>query len=392
MRRPGLSGDIWPDDIQELLLTAALLRGGRGSAAWSMVRPRIDLDYLPGELHRLMPLLSKGLTADGLDDPDLARLKGVYQFSWYRNTMLFNDAAEVLGELARAGIPTMLLRGAAIATAHRKDVGIRPMTDVDILVREVDLDRARLVAKRAGWLPLRSQQPLERRLAAAPVQNSSGRVIRIHWQPSPNLTMPGAAWDGVCERAEQLRFLDVDTTVPSRADHLVHTCVDGARANSGALLGWIVDAMALLSSSPGVLDWDAVVAEARRLRVTLIMSEGLRYLKDALDAEIPDTCLQALARTSTTTRDRLAHRLTFSTTARIPSAAEVAGRFTRLTADRRIAGVAAAAPEFLATLLDLERRRDVPAAALKKLARRTISPDPPLASLSKAGAGGTNQR
>ena len=69
MRRAGFTGDIWPDEIQELLLRAALLPGDAGVAAWAAVRPRIDVDHLPGELHRLMPLLSKALTAGGVDDP-----------------------------------------------------------------------------------------------------------------------------------------------------------------------------------------------------------------------------------------------------------------------------------------------------------------------------------
>jgi hypothetical protein len=33
MRRAGLTGDVWPDEIQELLLQAALLPGDAGAAA-----------------------------------------------------------------------------------------------------------------------------------------------------------------------------------------------------------------------------------------------------------------------------------------------------------------------------------------------------------------------
>ena len=105
MRRSGFTGDIWPDDVQQLLLQAALLPGVRGLGAWDAVRPRIDVDHLPGELHRLMPLLSRALTTSGVADPDLQRLKGVYQFSWYRNTMLFTDASGLVRRLNDAGIP-----------------------------------------------------------------------------------------------------------------------------------------------------------------------------------------------------------------------------------------------------------------------------------------------
>src|SRR5919112_2521171 len=107
VRRTGLTGDIWPDEIQELLLRAALLPPPAGAAAWAAARPRIDVDRLPGELHRLIPLLSKALAARGVEDPELPRLKGVYQYSWYRNQLLLADGAALVSALEAAGVSTM---------------------------------------------------------------------------------------------------------------------------------------------------------------------------------------------------------------------------------------------------------------------------------------------
>ncbi len=389
MRRPGFPGDIWPDEIQEMLLQAALRGDGRGSAAWSAVRPRIDVDLLPGELHRLMPLLSKTLTSSGVDDPDLARLKGVYQFSWYRNTMLFTEAAELLRRLSAVGIPTMVLRGAAIAIGYHRDAGTRAMNDMDVLVPPADLDRARSVARSVGWLPV-ATQPLERQIAAAPVRNSRGRLVRLHWLPSANLSMPGSPWDELWQRGATVRVRDTATLIPSAADHLVHACVDGARANSGSSLRWIADAMAILSVPAAQLNWEVVVAEARRLRVSLLLSDTLRYLQQTLDATVPPSALAALRKTPTNYRDRLGHGLSLHTTPRVASLAEVMGRFVRLTADMTVFQAVDALPDFATTVLNVEPGRTLPLVALKKVVRATLSPRPPLASLSKAGAATTS--
>ena len=385
MRRPGLPGDIWPDEIQELLLIAALRGDERGSAAWFAVRPRIDVDHLPGELHRLMPLLSKTLTVRGVDDPDLARFKGVYQFSWYRNTMLFTDAAELLRTLSSADIPTMLLRGAAIAIGYRRDVGIRAMNDMDVLVPPGELDRALSLARASGWHPPLAAQPLERRIAAAPVRNVDGRVVRLHWQPSANLSLQGSRWDELWQRAVPIRVRDTATYVPSAADHLVHACVDGARANSGSSLRWIADAMAILSAPSAELNWDVAVAEARRLRVSLLLSDALRYLQQTLDATVPQFALSALKNMPTSFRDRLAHRLSVTTTPRVASAGETLGRFLRLTADLKMLRAAAALPDFCASVVGVERDPGLPVIALKKVTQAVLSPTPPLASFSRAG-------
>jgi hypothetical protein len=385
MRRAGFTGDIWPDEIQELLLRAALLPGDAGASAWAAVRPRIDIDHLPGELHRLMPPLSKALTTQGVSDPELPRLKGVYQFSWYRNQLLFADGAALVGALEAAGVVTMLLRGAAMAVAyHGGDAGVRPMNDLDMLVRPGEIGRARRTAEAEGWRPVTGSESLERREKAAALRNDEGRVVRLHWEPSRNVLLPAAAWEPMWQRAADVTFHHTATRVPSAADHLVLACIDGARANSGSSLRWITDVIVLLRAAPD-LDWDVVVSQARSHRVSLLVGEALRYLVEVLHAEVPRDAVGRLAATPTRPRERLAHRLSLTTSPRVASAAEVLGRFIRLTADLPLPRAAATAPAFFEAMLGVQRHRDLPVAAARKAVRAVVSPNPPLASLSTAG-------
>jgi Uncharacterised nucleotidyltransferase len=385
MRRAGFTGDIWPDETQELLLRAALLPGRPGAAAWAAVRPRIDVDRLPGELHRLIPLLSKALAAHGVDDPDLPRLKGVYQFSWYRNQLLFGDADALLGALEAAGVATMLLRGGAMVAAHHRDAGVRPMNDLDMLARPAQLEHGRRVAAAAGWWPVAGSERYRRRDAALALRNVQGRVVRLHWRPSPNLQPPDPAQEPFWRRTVATTLQHTATRAPGAADHLVHACVDGARANSGSTLRWITD-VAMLLKDVSELDWEVVASEARRHRVSLLVAEALRYLVEALDAQVPPDAIATLAAAPTSPRERLAHRLSLTTTPRVPSAAEALGRFTRLTVDLPLPRAAAAAPAFLRDLLGVERRRDLPLALARKVVRAAAAPTPAPA-LAPAAAG-----
>jgi hypothetical protein len=391
MRRAGLTGDIWPDEVEELLLRAALQPGDPGVAAWAAVRPRIDVDRLPGELHRLIPLLARVLTARGVDDPELPRLKGVYQFSWYRNQLLFADAATLLAALQAAGVPTMLLKGAAMVVAYHGDAGVRPMNDLDVLVRPCHVEDGRRAAEAAGWWPVAGSEPLERREAAVTLRNRQGRVVCLHWRPSRNMSLPQAAGEPTWQRTVEVTFRHTATRVPNPADHLVQACIDGARANSGSTMRWITDVTVLVGAVPD-LDWDLVASEARRHHVSLLIAEALRYLVEALGAQVPRDAIGALAAAPTSPRDRVAHRLSLTTSPRVASAAEVLGRFTRLTADLPLARVAAAAPTFLQTLLGVERRRDLPVAVVRKAVRALVSPTAPLTALSTAGSAVTGRQ
>lgn len=389
MRRPGLAGDVWPDEVQELLLRAALLRDGAGARAWAAVRPRIDVDLLPGELHRLMPLLSRSLPAQGIDEPDLPRLKGVYQYSWYRNTTLFEAAAGLASALAADGRPAVALRGTAMTLAHHRDRGLRVLRDVDLLVRAEDLEPALQMAVAQGWRPMPAARRLERRRQAVWLTRRGGHVVCLHWSPTPALGFPPPASATFWQRTADVDLHGVRVRVPSPADHLVHTVADGARANSGSSLRWIVDVVTLLEE--GSVDWDVVASEARRCRLSALLADALDYVRTALERDVPAEVLRDLRRAPRNGRVLLAHRLSVTTTPWAPSAAEVLGRFLRLTADLTAYRAAAAFPDYLAAQLGVDRTGEVPRAAARKVAQVVRAPSTPAAAVSVAGRPGSSR-
>ena len=129
------AGNCWPTSAQRLLLRAVVLRGAEALAAWQRWTQAVDLDGLDAGSIRLLPQLYRSLEREGVRDPLMSRLKGVYRHTWYGNQLRLRDAAVVLGELSRRGIEPMLLKGAALTLLHYRDSGLRPMEDVAVLVR-----------------------------------------------------------------------------------------------------------------------------------------------------------------------------------------------------------------------------------------------------------------
>src|SRR5262245_12445960 len=112
-----------------------MLQDVESLTAWRRTTHMADLDRLdPGSI-RLLPLLYRRLERDGAQDEIARKLKGVYRHAWYGNQLRLRDAALVAGELRRRGTEPMLLKGAALTLLHYRDYGLRPMEDVDILVR-----------------------------------------------------------------------------------------------------------------------------------------------------------------------------------------------------------------------------------------------------------------
>ena len=116
--------------------TPAYTRGSPGA------RGPLARNRGPASRTTCFPLISRNLGAL-LPEPDRVDAQG-------RSTALRGSATSsssrgrlpALQSLAGAGIPTLLLKGAALAVASYPDPGSRTMEDVDILVPLEDADRA----------------------------------------------------------------------------------------------------------------------------------------------------------------------------------------------------------------------------------------------------------
>src|SRR5262245_20078562 len=93
----------WPTENQRLLLLAAIGTSADAEEAWLRWRSAVDIATLDAGSFRLLPLLYKNLSRRATDDPWMAKLKGVYRQSWYRNTLLFHRTAGILAALHDAG-------------------------------------------------------------------------------------------------------------------------------------------------------------------------------------------------------------------------------------------------------------------------------------------------
>jgi hypothetical protein len=66
----------------------------------------------------------------------MGQLKATYLANWAKNTHSRAELRRVLDVLKEQEIPVILLKGAALAEAVYGDVGLRPMSDLDLLVPE----------------------------------------------------------------------------------------------------------------------------------------------------------------------------------------------------------------------------------------------------------------
>jgi hypothetical protein len=286
------TGDCWPSNQQELLLDAVLFTGERSTSSWEKWAQSIDLDDVDTASHRLLPLLYKNLTAQGVEHEDMGRYKGVYKRTWYRNRLLLHKAEAVVDLLGRHGIETMLLKGIAQINAYYPDPATRSMNDIDILVPEAEVHRVIELIQENGWGTGLST-------AVSRIQFTHSVLFRdadhyefdLHWHMMEECCQPEAE-NSVWEHALPIQLGASQTRIPGHTDQLIHTLVHGLRWAPISPIRWVADSVILMRSVE--VDWDRLVERAQFCQVVVPVRLGLRYLAQRFDSPVPQDVLERL--------------------------------------------------------------------------------------------------
>ena len=109
--------------------------------------------------HKVTPLLRDVAGKLGSTCPPriIAMIKQESWLAKIRNTVLFETSARLLRAFAQQGIQFAMLKGAHIAPTVYEDIGLRPMGDIDILIRLRDF-----IAGEARSMPLPEFLSLDR--------------------------------------------------------------------------------------------------------------------------------------------------------------------------------------------------------------------------------------
>jgi hypothetical protein len=298
----------WPDREQELLLLAAIAAPARALPAWREWTRHFDIaeDRLDVGSYRLLPKVYRNLREHLGEDPQLARLEGLYKRNWYANQLAFESCARVLQALQDAGVEPLLLKGCPLALRYYADIGARPMNDIDLLVSPDEALEAARVLARLGWLPERGRTLSPSTLAHAHAhgfRRERGGELDLHWHVL-YFCQDEAVTRRFREAAVPLQLNRVATRTLCSADHLLSVCLHGLVWNEIPPMRWVVDAMLLVQNQQHPVDWQRLLEMGRACRGSLSLHAALSHLRERFEAPVPEFVLEELARTPTTRLER----------------------------------------------------------------------------------------
>ncbi len=305
-----------PDRLGTALLHAALDEPERAARAWAFARPQLDLalDAAPTEHHGLLPLVGRNL-GEHLPAADLELLEARTARTRARNEAHLAIASRWVALLELGGVSATLLKGVPLALRYYRDLGVRPMSDVDLLVPPEQATRALDLLEGAGWYDGggASRDTLERLHHGSGMLHGEGGSLDLHWRLSGFL-------DADFEpRVEPLRVGQHESRTLDRTDMLLHVVLHGAWYGSAASLRWVADAVTVLRAAADQgtpVDAARLAAVADRHRIGAILGAALEHLQQEHGATLPTGLVGELLGQRTSRRTRRRQRVvTTATTA-----------------------------------------------------------------------------
>ncbi|MFC1851963.1 nucleotidyltransferase family protein [candidate division CSSED10-310 bacterium] len=287
--------DGWPDEQQKLLLQCAFLtESSQVCHIWEQWQSHNNRSRIDHASRTILPIVLQNLLKHGANiDPALQKnIQKQYFHIYIHNQRLFKQAAKLIHQLHQAGFKTMVLKGAPLTLQYYNKLGLRFMSDVDILIpTHQALDCIAFMSKLA-WKPV-SRKPEKFSVDYVTVSHGhefhhpDGRKIDLHWHVLHECCRPDSDID-FWDAAIPINFSGTNTNALNPADQLLHICVHSARFGSSIPLRSLVDVLIILNQSPIDLDWIRLLSQAKKRKLILPVRETLFYVLKYLNATIPE--------------------------------------------------------------------------------------------------------
>jgi len=280
-----------------------------------ILRPDLDWDRFIEDSckHGVAPLIYLNFRKidselDVIPNQVLLRLKSAYYSNLRYNTLLFRELKKILDAFKSEGIQVIVLKGAALAELIYKNIALRPMSDIDILVKRKDLptvDRilSQLQYSSSSYTPPSSQWHVKGWVEHIPpyvkIDDITIRVeihldIATHYEANIRAIDSSRAW----ENALPATIAGIDNVLVLPLEELlIRLCLHASKhiySGREGILMWWCDIAEVEKSYRGKIDWEYITRISKEYRIQAPVYHSLNFAREWLDAVIPENVLREL--------------------------------------------------------------------------------------------------
>ncbi len=221
-------------------------------------------------------------------------LAAAYHTTAAQNTLQLNDLAHVLDLLAAEGVAVVVLKGAALIEGLYRNAAVRPMEDVDLLVRPEALPRAikilsdvcgvpALSPNQIGALVEREREMVFSKPGAPPI------IFDLHWQALDSPYQPHARFtDWLWKNGQPFQLGNRAALMLDRQALVLHLCGHRVIDPGRRTLLWLYDIASAVFHYRGDMDWDGLIDRAQAYDLVLPVQQAVAAIGAEWAGLIPD--------------------------------------------------------------------------------------------------------
>lgn len=290
-------------EIELLLLCARTqMDSERAARVETLLQEGIDWDYLleAAQEHGVTPLLYWNLNAtcpEAVPEPSLERLRSRFRKGAQYNVFMAGELVRLLNLFEKHEIPAVPYKGPSLAASIYGNLALRRQSvDLDILIRERDVLKARDLLLSQGyrpderWTPRQEAVLLQASHEYTFVHDDKRVKVEVHWRITSRYFSFPLDSERLWVRLRPSSLLGKEVPGFSPEDLFLILCAHGTIHLWQQLE--LICAVAELVRAGEELDWDQVMTEARELGGERMLFLGLCLADDLLGAPLPDVVLQ----------------------------------------------------------------------------------------------------
>jgi hypothetical protein len=220
--------------------------------------------------------------------PEAARheLSHFYAANFAKNRFLAGELLHILQLFEAEDILAVPFKGPVLAAVLYGDLALREFADLDILIRERDIPKAREILSNQGYRSNLAKAVITPDVNVDELHSvSTGISIELHWQFSPRRFVPSLSAEDVWNGIEPVVILGRRIWSFSSQDMFLFLAVHGGK-HCWSSLKWLCDLAEFIRSNPE-LDWPRLFNRAQALGAARTCRLGIHLAAQLLQAEVP---------------------------------------------------------------------------------------------------------
>jgi len=246
--------------------------------------------------HGIRPLVYQSLHSTCWEaPPEAARqeLSHFYSANSAKNRFLAGELLHILQLFEAQHILAVPFKGPVLAAVLYGDLALREFTDLDILIREPDIPKAREILSNQGYRSSMASAVITADVNVDELHSAStGISVELHWQFSPRRFVSSMVAEHVWNGIEPTVILGRKVWSFSSQDMFLFLAVHGGK-HSWSVLKWLCDLAEFIRSNPD-LDWPRLFKRAEALGAGRTCRLGIYLAAELMQAKVPSSVVCAV--------------------------------------------------------------------------------------------------